>query len=295
MSLFASRFPRTTSCLYSQRRLIVLLTGIIFCSLLTENNLSAQGNLLITPRRVVFDGKQRTMDLNLANAGKDTATFAISLVQIRMTKDGAFEKITEPDSGQNFASQYLRYFPRRVTLAPNEAQVVKVQVNKYNELPAGEYRSHFYFRAIDNSKPLGEDVRVNDTTVISVVIKPIFGITIPAIIRVGESTAKTTVSDLSLEMVNDTIPQLKMTFNRSGNMSVYGDLVVNHVSPQGKTTRVGVANGIAVYTPNKSRIFKLNLSKSSEVDYNSGKLMLVFSAPSDVKPEKYAEAELILR
>lgn len=295
MSLFTSRFLRTTSCLNSQRRLIVLITAIIFCSLLAENNLSAQGNLLITPRRVVFDGKQRTMDLNLANAGKDTATYAISLVQIRMTKEGAFEKITEPDSGQNFASQYLRYFPRRVTLAPNEAQVVKIQVNKYNELTQGEYRSHFYFRAIDNSKPLGEEELVKDTTVISVVIKPIFGITIPAIIRVGESTATVSLSDLALEMKNDTIPEMNVIFNRSGNMSVYGDLSIDHIAADGKITNVGKANGIAVYTPNKLRSFRLNLQKNTGVDFHSGKLVVTFSTPSDTKHEKLAEAELQLK
>ena len=73
--------------------------------------LSAQGDLLITPRRVVFEGSKRSMDLNLANTGKDTATYAISLVQIRMLEDGGFETITSPDPGQQFADRYLRFFP----------------------------------------------------------------------------------------------------------------------------------------------------------------------------------------
>lgn len=256
---------------------------------------NAQGNLLITPRRVVFEGSKRSVDLNLANIGKDTATYAISLVQIRMKEDGNFETITTPDTGQNFADQYLRYFPRSVTLPPNETQVVKVQVFRANQLAAGEYRSHFYFRAVPNANPLGENENAADTGAISIRLTPIFGITIPAIIRVGESTAKVSISDLALDYVADTIPSLSLKFNRTGNFSVYGDLAVDHISTQGKITRVGVANGVAVYTPNSTRRFQLNLTRVSGVDFRTGQIRVIYSAPSDVKPVRYAEAELILR
>jgi hypothetical protein len=77
-------------------------------------------------------------------------------------------------------------------------------------------------------------------------------------------------------------------------MSAYGDLAIYHTSSQGKETRVGIANGVAIYTPNKSRIFQFNLNRVDGVDYKSGKLRAVFSAPSDVKPVRYAEAEISL-
>ena len=77
------------------------------------------------------------MDMNLANIGKDTATYSISVVQIRMKENGGFETITEPDPGQLFADKYIRFFPRSVTLGPSESQVVKVQITKVNELNQG--------------------------------------------------------------------------------------------------------------------------------------------------------------
>lgn len=212
-----------------------------------------------------------------------------------MTEAGSFETITEPDEGQQFASPYLRYFPRTVTLGPNEAQTVKVQIVKSGALESGEYRSHLYFRAVPESKPLGEEEEaLPDPTSISVKLTPIFGITIPVIIRVGQPSVSVTISDLGLTFANDTVPRLIMTFSRSGNASVYGDLAVDHVSGQGKTTRVGIANGVAVYTPNVKRDFELSLYNIPGVDYNNGKLVLTFSAPTDVKPEKYAGAELLL-
>jgi hypothetical protein len=273
---------------------ICFFTGVIVLLLFSPALVSAQGNLLITPRRVVFEGSKKSLDLNLANTGKDSATYAISLVQIRMKDDGVFETITEPDPGQQFADKNIRFFPRTVTLGPNEAQVVKVQVTKSNELTPGEYRSHFYFRAVPKVKPLGEEEAAGDTTTISVKLTPVFGITIPVIIRVGDNTSKVTLSDLTFLTVNDTIPRVGMTFNRTGNMSVYGDIAVDHISSLGKITRVGIANGIAVYTPNSIRRFQFNLNRVPGIDYKSGTLRIIYSAPSDVKPARYAEAELLL-
>jgi P pilus assembly chaperone PapD len=255
---------------------------------------NAQGNLLITPRRAVFEGSKRSMDINLANTGKDTATYAISLIQLRMNEDGSFETITEPNPDERFADRFIRFFPRSVKLGPNEAQVVKIQLIRSNEMVPGEYRSHFYFRAVPKIKPLGEEEVVKDTTTISVRLTPVFGITIPVIIRAGESSARVTLTDLALAMMNDTIPKISFVFNRTGNISVYGDLTVDYISLQGKVTRVGIANGVAVYTPNKIRRFQFNLNKVPGVDFRSGTLRVIYSAPSDVKPVRYAEAELSL-
>ncbi len=279
----------------SKRFFLLLAAGLILIQVFFPFNTRAQGNLLITPKRAVFEGNKRSMDLNLANVGDDTATYAISLVQIRMTAEGGFETIIEPDEGQLFASPYLRFFPRSVTLGPNEAQTVKVQVVRAGSLAPGEYRSHVYFRAVPMEKPLGEEeVTRQDPASISVKLVPIFGITIPVIIRVGKPSVNVTLSDLVLRFENDTIPKLKLTFNRAGNYSVYGDISVDHVSPVGAVTRVGIANGIAVYTPNTKRSFEFSLINTSGVDLKSGKLLVTYSAPSDMKPEKYAEAELIL-
>jgi hypothetical protein len=279
---------------YRLKSCIVFHFAAIIISLFFTCDLSAQGNLLITPRRVVFEGSKRSIDLNLANTGQDTATYMISMVQLRMKEDGGFETITEPDPGQRFAGSHIRFFPRSVTLGPNEAQVIKIQLVKTNELTTGEYRSHFYFRAVPRQKPLGEEDKVKDTTTISVRLTPIFGITIPVIIRVGQTTTNVTLTELAFQTVNDTIPRFSMVLNRSGNISVYGDIAVDYISLQGKVTRVGVANGVAVYTPNIIRRFQFNLNIVPGVDFKSGTLRVIYSAPSDVKPVRYAEAELML-
>ncbi len=254
----------------------------------------AQGNLLITPRRVAFDGTKRSEELNLANVGTDSATYIISFIQIRMKEDGTFEKITEPDSAQLFADKYLRFFPRTVTLAPNEAQTIKVQVIRSNEMQPGEYRSHLYFRAVPNEKPLGEKEVSKDSS-ISVRIVPIFGISVPVIIRSGEVSSKVELSNVSFKVENDTLPVVNMTFNRSGKMSVYGDVSVDYISANGKVTRVGNIKGMAVYAPNAKRNVRLPLDKKiSNKDYQTGKLKINYTDQS-FKPVTLAEQELVLK
>jgi len=254
----------------------------------------AQGNLMITPRRVLFEGQKKIQELNLANTGKDSAHYLISMLEIRMNNDGTFDQISVPDSGQNFASNYIRFFPRSVALGPGEAQTIKIQITKQNQLVPGEYRSHIYFRAVPEEKPLGEKEIRKDTSGISVRLIPIFGISIPVIIRVGESTSAVNFSNTSFELLHNDTPVLNMVFNRTGNMSVFGDLKIDFISSQGKITRVGEIQGIAVYTPTSSRHIKITLEKIAGIDYKTGKLHIVYKTPSDAKSLKIAETELVL-
>lgn len=256
--------------------------------------IQAQGNLLVTPRRVVFDSKKKVQELNLANTGQDTARYVISIMDIRMKEDGSFEQITEPDSGQNFAGKQLRIYPRSVVLAPNEAQVIKVQVTKSDQLAPGEYRSHIYFRAVPSKKPLGESEEQDNSKEIAVRLTPVFGISIPAIIRVGISDVKVNISDALVDITENT-PRLNLKFNRAGNISVYGDLTVNYISPKGKTKQVASVKGIAVYTPNTVRRFKVDLDKNSGIDYRSGKLRIIFKNQKDAGSDILAEEEIELQ
>jgi P pilus assembly chaperone PapD len=280
---------------YDSFRYLISIIFILIITVLSHQELQAQGNLLINPRRVVFDGTKRSQELNLVNTGKDTAKYNVSIVQYRMKEDGSFLEINTPEQGENFADKFIRFFPRTVTLAPNEAQVVKMQLIRTDQLKPGEYRSHVYFRAVPKQTALGTEEKQKDSTAIGVKLIPIFGITIPVIIRSGESTMKVALSDLKLDIINDTIPRLQFVFNRTGNMSVYGDILVEHISSLGIAKHVGSIKGIAVYTPNPVRKFQMDLDNKAKVDYHSGSLKITYSAQSDTKPEKYTEADLKLQ
>lgn len=269
-----------------------ILLFVSFSVLLTQK-IEAQGNLQITPKRIVFEGQKRIMEVVLVNSDLDSAKYSISFLQFRMTEDGAFEEINTPDSGQNFSDKNIRFFPRSVMLGPNETQIIRLQLSKSEQLAPGEYRSHLYFRSLTPRKALGEENSKNDSTV-TVKIIPIFGITIPVIIRVGESNTTLNITDLKLETTDNGIRKLNFTLNRTGNMSAFGDILISHIAPNGKVTKIGLSEGVAIYTPNSLRRLKVDIETKSTIDLSKGTIRVVFLSQSDTHPQKLAEAELSL-
>jgi hypothetical protein len=59
-------------------------------------------------------------------------------------------------------------------------------------------------------------------------------------------------------------------------------MTVDHNSDKVKTTRIGFANGVAVYAPNTTCRFQFNLNKIPGVDFAPNKLSITYSTSSDV-------------
>lgn len=259
---------------------------------------SGQGDMLIFPKRVVFEGRKNTEMVNLTNTGSDTATYHLSFIQMRMDENGRLEQITGPDTSSYFADPYIRYYPRIVTLAPQESQLIKLQTFKTGSLAPGEYRSHLYIRADPSHKPgeaTGEDAQyIEEPGAISIRLIPMYGLTIPCIIRIGESTTSVTMSNLALERDSTSGSFfLKLDLHRHGNMSAYGHFFITHQAPDGTITTVARLKGIGVYTPGTLRRCKIRLSQSDSIDYSSGKLLAVYSA-HEIRSVPIAQAELDL-
>lgn len=263
----------------------------IFILFLCSQVVFAQGNLLVAPIRVVFDDSKQRENLNLSNIGQDTAVYLISFVHYRMQEDGGFQQLSDTDPLPTPRSDtYLRVVPRRVTLAPGESQVVQLQYRKAASMKDGEYRSHLYFRADKNTAPLGiEDTR--DTTKLSVSITPIFGISIPIIVRKGSMSMTVKLSDLSVKAVNDTVSNLSVALNRTGSMSAYGTLEATYVPETGNQLVVGLANGVGIYTELSKRTYTLPLKVRPGM---KGKLLVRFLTPRDAGANELARAEIKL-
>jgi hypothetical protein len=260
--------------------------------LLIDISAWAQGDLLIFPKRIVFEGRNRVEQVILSNTGKEPATYSISFIQYRMNELGEFFAITEPDLGQHFATPFLRVFPRRVELAPGESQTVKVQVVNPEKMEDGEYRSHLYFRAEKNIIPLGQDNEVKDSTAISVKLEVVFGISIATIIRKGKSNTSASISGMEYTHDADSNHFLEFDINREGNMSTYGAITINFNSRDNKKFEVAKARGLAVYTPGNVRKVKMQLLKPDGIDFCTGEFEVIYTA--DESKTIIAEAELKL-
>jgi hypothetical protein len=205
----------------------------------------AAGDLLVAPTRLILDGSRGT-EVVLNNIGSEPATYRISLEIKRMTAEGGLDEIAEENatSAERTALDMIAFSPRRVTLPPNQPQVVRVGVRVPEGTPAGEYRAHMLFRAVpdavaaapaDPAKPASEGV--------SIALTPIYGITIPVIVRVGNLGAEAVIGDAWVSETQDG-PAFNFDLTRTGSRSVYGDV---EVTRPGVPEPLLVARGIAVY------------------------------------------------
>lgn len=200
----------------------------------------AAGDLLVAPTRVILDGARGT-EVILNNVGVQPATYRISLELRRMKADGTVEDVT-PESANEKEKAVLAmitYAPRRVVLPPNQPQAIRIGARFAADLPDGEYRAHMLFRAIPEAQPA---VAVGSGQEgLSIALTPIYGVTIPVIVRKGPLKAGATIASVRMTQSPDG-PALAITLTRTGERSTYGRI---RVSKGGKT--LYEAGGIAVY------------------------------------------------
>ena len=254
----------------------------------------AQGDLLITPTRVIFEGRKQSESIYLVNVGKERATYSISFIQNYQTEEGAYKRAESSENDEMFADKYLRFYPRTVSLEPGESQTIKLQFRRTSEMKDGEYRSHMYFRSEESYDPLGESKQDTAKT-ISVKLIPIYGISIPVIIRSGEVNVNATLSDFEIQNNQDAAPLLKFTINRAGNMSVIGDLSVEYISEKGDVFEIGKLKNVAVYPNINQRFVTINLNQTNDLNLKNGKLRINYSSLFEVKnQEVFAKTEIDL-
>ncbi len=209
----------------------------------------AAGDLLVAPTRVVFDGR-RGAEVILNNVGDEESTYRISLVLRRMGENGKLANV-ETEAANEKESAVLgviRYAPRRVTLPPNQPQAIRLAVRGTEDLADGEYRAHMLFRAITKTPAATE--AATRTSGLSIQLIPIYGVTIPIIIRKGQLSATAAISNP--KMIADEVGRKILSFDlaREGDRSVYGEI---RVTKPGLDEPVIYAKGIAVYPEINSR------------------------------------------
>lgn len=248
------------------------------------------GDLLVAPTRIVFEGRQRSAELTLVNTGARAATYRISFTQLRMGEDGGTKEIETPGPGERFADNLVRYSPREVTLEPGIAQTVRMQVRKPADLEPGEYRSHLRFRAVPSPEAAAKDAPEG----VSIQLVPIYGVSVPVIVRHGETSAAVTLeSPELLPASGETTPILRVRMTRTGNQSIYGNFTVTFTPAGGKPRVVGLADGVAVYTPNPVRVIGIPLRPPPDTILRNGLLHVTYTKP-DKKREGIAVTELMI-
>ena len=245
--------------------------------------------------RVVFDGPKRTAELSLLNIGDKPATYRISFIHQRMNEDGKLEEIKTGGPGEQFVDDLVRFTPRQVVLEPRVAQVVRLQLRLPAALDTGEYRSHLLFRAVPVAGTSSETTApATAQQGVSIKITPIYGVSIPVIVRHGATSATAALANLKLQTGPVGVPLISGRINRMGNRSVYGDMQVAFAAHGGAFKPIGRVGGVAVYTPNAGRNFLLKLTPPEGLELRNGALRVTYRQQAEEGGAVLAEGVLTI-
>ncbi|HQS68933.1 MAG: hypothetical protein B7Y36_17080 [Novosphingobium sp. 28-62-57] len=257
------------------------------------------GDVNLYPRRVVISGRERSATVGLYNRAAASGEYDISISDMMMTPDGRvvdLGSVADPAavSRVKVASPYLRWSPRKVVLPASEAQLVRIMVRVPPDLPAGEYRSHFSAVSVP---PLDDGLSIEQAAGgqnggVGVQIVPRFGISIPVIVRVGETTAQASLANLALQRGPQTV--IKVTIARQGTRSVFGDLTV---TAPGSKAPVGQLKGIGVYTEIDERTVQVPVDPALDpaLYANGAKLTVTYTDDDYAPGQVLAKADFVVK
>jgi hypothetical protein len=250
----------------------------------------AQGDLLVAPTRVVLSGGGGAQVI-LSNIGVTPATYRISLELRRMTPDGDLDPVeaTEATKAEEAALAMVRYAPRRITLQPNQPQAVRISARPGAEIPDGEYRVHLMFRAIPDTTRVSATSEQPTAEGLSIRLVPIYGLTIPLIVRKGRLEATAQISNPRIEQRGD-VKFFAVDLQRSGDRSVYGDITV---APRGGGKPIYTARGFAVYPELHSRTVSLQLAPEEAAQFR-GPLRIEYREPAEAGGQLIAAVDTAL-
>lgn len=222
----------------------ILGAGIIAAPFLTLSNAAEAGvgDLLVAPTRIVLDGRKGA-EVILNNIGDEPATYRVSVEFRRMTEKGELVDVTTPSATDKAAEDMIVYAPRKVTLAPHEPQAIRIAARAPQGLPDGEYRVHLLFRAVPAPTPVVQSAD-DPPKGVQFKLTPIYGVTIPVIVRLGNLQATAGIANVHLEK-KDGSPVIALDLVRQGTRSTYGEV---RVLKAGIKDPIAAEKGVAVYT-----------------------------------------------
>ena len=247
------------------------------------------GDLLVAPTRVVLDGRRGT-EIILNNIGDEPATYRISVEFRRMTPEGTLVDVPAPNAEEKAAADMIVYAPRRVTLAPHQPQSIRIAARPPQGLPDGEYRVHLLFRAIPPALPVTSKDAQSAASGLSFQLIPVYGVTIPVIVRLGNLEATAAISNVELKK-KDGKPVISLDLSRRGARSTFGEV---RVLKAGVKDPIALLKGVAVYTEIGSRHVAVPLDDSFKGEI-AGPVTVQYLETSRDGTEKLAETQAILR
>jgi P pilus assembly chaperone PapD len=269
-----------------------LVSAALFAAPLFALSSSAEagiGDLLVAPTRIVLDGGKGA-EIVLNNIGEEPATYRVSVEFRRMLADGTLEDVKDPTASDKAAADMIVYAPHRVTLAPHEPQAIRIAARPPQGLPDGEYRVHMLFRAIPPANPVAQTASAEQQKGLRFQLTPIYGVTIPVIVRLGNLQATAGIANVHLDKTKDG-PAVALDLSRSGSRSTFGEV---RVLKAGVKDPIAVQKAVAVYTELSARHVEIPVSAAFKGQVE-GPVTVQYAETFDDGTHVIAETQAVLR
>jgi hypothetical protein len=238
--------------------------------------LSAHANLQVFPTRVVLTESAPAAQVSVRHKGDKVTNYKISVVFYEMKPDGTMQLVPDSKAIETSAINNIKFSPRRVTLRPNEEQVVRILSSHVSDLKEGEYRAHIYFESMDDIDDVPQAPTSGNSA--QLFLKARMAVAIPVIIRRGVTDSKAELSDLGLKVQPDKSLAFSAELKKIGNRNLYGDFRIKWQKPSGEIVDVGAINGVSSYLPQRNVTFPLTV-QDPEL-YKNGILQAEFHEPA---------------
>ena len=215
----------------------------------------ADAVLFIHPTLVMFEGNERSATISLSNRGDVTGTFEMSWSDMTMTPEGGLVKLEGPAAWS--IQPYVRYSPRRVTLAPLESQVIRIAVRRGVDVPEGEYYSHFRVLTLNSEDPLAAEAEADEPNVEGVTIEARSAVAIPIVWRNSHDSSSASIESVRIDRDTN---QLSVDVLRHGQVSVRGFLHVFETAADGSRSSLAQPVPLVIYPNLDARTMTVELN-----------------------------------
>jgi len=266
----------------------VLAAGVVAATFVPTAAGAGVGDLLVAPTRLVLDGRKGA-EIILNNIGDEPATYRVSVEFRRMTEKGELVDVASPSASDKAAEDMIVFAPRKVMLAPHEPQSIRIAARPPQGLPDGEYRVHMLFRAIPPATPVVQPAGEKPKGV-QFQLTPVYGVTIPVLIRLGNLEATAGIANVQLER-RDNEAAVGLDLTRVGTRSTFGEV---RVLKAGVKDPIALMKGIAVYTEVPQRHVTVPLADAYKGGI-TGPVTVEYIETSDDGTNLLAQTQAVLR
>jgi hypothetical protein len=157
-------------------------------------------------------------------------------------------------------------------------------------MPDGEYRVHLLFRAIPPATPVAQSAASQPEKGVRFQLTPIYGVTIPVIVRLGNLQATAGIANVHLDK-KDGNPVVSLNLSRSGTRSTFGEV---RVLKAGVKDPIALQKAIAVYTEINSRHVAVPVNPAYKGDL-TGPVTVQYVETFDDGSHVIADTQAVLR